>query len=69
MAAAVIECEQLSVDSILKNVKDLFSKDPSSTREQIAMLDEPSLRRLRDQLLSQLVEVIPAIAGRPMNAW
>lgn len=54
------------MDTILTDIKSFFSGESDSAREQIARLDEASLRSLRDQLHSQLVEVIPAIAGRPV---
>ena len=53
-------------DTILTDIQSFFSGESDSAREQIARLNEASLRSLRDQLHSQLVEVIPAIAGRPL---
>ena len=53
-------------DAILSDIQSFFSGESDSAREQIARLNEASLRSLRDQLHSQLVEVIPAIAGRPL---
>ena len=56
-----------SIDTILSNIKDFFCRESDSTREQIIRLDEQSLRSLRDQLHSQLVDEFPATAGRPLT--
>ena len=61
--AAHCEESESSTDLMLKNAKSFFSQDPTSTREQIASLDEQKLRSLRDQLHLQLVEVL--LQGAP----
>ena len=48
-------------------MKGFFRQDSAITREHIATLDEQSLRHLRDQLHSKLVDELPAIAGRPLT--
>ena len=56
-----------SIDTILSSIKDFFCRESDATREQIARLNEQSLRSLRDQLHSHLVDEFPATAGRPLT--